>query len=159
MRSFRFAASLALAVAAVPALACPAAAGEQVPFHGQLEGEVSRTPDPPLVVVEVDATGHATHLGRFTLDIPHVVDTTTRAAVGSYQFTAANGDTLYATFTGQATPTAIPGVLYIEETATITGGTGRFAGATGSFIAERWYDTAAGTTVGDFEGTISTPGR
>ena len=62
---------------------------------------------------------------------------------------------MYAEFTGQATPTAIPGVLYIEETATITGGTGRFAGATGSFISERLYDTVAGTTIGSFEGTIS----
>jgi hypothetical protein len=46
-------------------------------------------------------------------------------------------------------------VLYIEETATITGGTGRFAGATGSFTAERLYDMVAGTTIGSFEGTIA----
>jgi hypothetical protein len=121
-------------------------------------GDVTRTPDPPFVLVDVEATGNAIHLGGFTLDIPHIVDPATRTAVGSYQFTAANGDTVYAEFTGVATPTEILGVLYIEETATITGGTGRFAGATGSFTAERWYDTAAGTTVGNFEGTISSPG-
>jgi hypothetical protein len=133
--------------------------GEQVPFKGRLEGDVTRTPlDPPFVAVLVEATGNATHLGRFTLEIPHVVDTGTRMAVGSYQFTAANGDTLYAEFTGHATPTEIPGVLYIEEEATITGGTGRFAGATGSFVTERWYDTVAQTTTGSFEGTISSPG-
>jgi hypothetical protein len=40
------------------------------------------------------------------------------------------------------------------ETATVTGGTGRFAGATGSFICERLFDTIAGTTAGSFEGTI-----
>ena len=44
----------------------------------------------------------------------------------------------------------IPGVFYILETATITGGTGRFAGATGSFTAEHRYDTIAQTTFGDF---------
>ena len=82
----------------------------------------------------------------------------TRTAIGTYEFTAANGDMLFAEFTGHATPTATPGVLYIEETATITGGTGRFAGATGSFTTERWYDTIAGTTFGSFEGTISSPG-
>jgi hypothetical protein len=158
MKCYRSAVSLALAVVAVLGLAGPAAAGEQVPFQGTLEGEVSRTPDPPFVVVDVNAQGNATHLGRFTLDIPHLVNPATRIATGSYLFTAANGDTLYAEFTGQATPTATPGVLYIEETATITGGTGQFAGATGSFTAERWYDTAAGTTVGSFEGTISRPG-
>jgi hypothetical protein len=65
---------------------------------------------------------------------------------------------LFADFTGKAATTPIPGVLYIEETATITGGTGRFAGATGSFTCERFFDTIAGTTIGSFEGTISSPG-
>ena len=66
----------------------------------------------------------------------------------------ADGDTLTADFTGQATPTSTPGVLSIVETATITGGTGRFAHATGSFVCERLFDTVAGTTDGSFEGTI-----
>jgi hypothetical protein len=79
-------------------------------------------------------------------------------ADGKYEFTAANGDTLTADFKGVATLVA-PGILYIEETATITGGTGRFAGATGSFSVERLYDIAAGTTIGSFEGTISSPGN
>jgi hypothetical protein len=150
------AASLALAVLAVVGLAGPAPAGEQVPFKGSLEGDVTVTPlAPPVVAVDVEATGKATHLGKFTLDIPHVVNRATRTALGSYEFTAANGDKVYAEFTGIATPTAIPGVLYIEETATITGGTGRFAGASGSFTVERWYDTVAGTTEGSFEGTIA----
>jgi len=87
------------------------------------------------------------------------VNPATRTAIGSYEFTAANGDKVYAEFTGIATPTATPGVLYIEDTATITGGTGRFAGATGSFTGERLYDTVAGTTIGFFEGTISRPDR
>jgi hypothetical protein len=151
--------SVALAVLAVFALAGLAAAEKQVPFKGNLDGVVTRTPlDPPFAAVLVEATGTATHLGHFALEIPHVVNIVTRTAAGSYQFTAANGDTVYAEFTGQATPTETPGVLYIEETATIVGGTGRFTGATGSFTAERWYDTAAGTTFGDFEGSISSPG-
>jgi hypothetical protein len=56
-------------------------------------------------------------------------------AVG-YEFTAANGDTLRAGFTGQASLTA-PGVLTSVDTATISGGTGRFASASGNFTAER----------------------
>jgi len=44
------------------------------------------------------------------------------------------------------------------EIATITGGTGRFANATGGFVCERLYDNAAGTTIGYFDGTISRPG-
>ena len=103
----------------------------------------------------VEAAGNATQLGQFALAIPHLVDRVARTAVGSYHFTAANGDTLSADFTGQSMPTATLGVLSIVETATITGGTGRFAGATGSFTCERLYDTITGTTIGSFEGTIS----
>ena len=83
MKRFRSAASLALAVVAVLGLAGPAAAGEQVPFKGSLEGDVTVTPlTPPLLHVDVEATGKATHLGKFTLDIPHVVNPATRPAVG-----------------------------------------------------------------------------
>jgi hypothetical protein len=158
MKRYRCATGPALAAVAILGLALPVTAGEDMPFKGMLEGDVTRTLEPPLVLVDVDATGNATHLGQYALDIPHVVDPATRMAVGSYQFTAANGDTIYAEFTGLAMPTEIPGVLYIEETATITGGTGRFAGATGTFTAERWYDTVTGMTVGSFDGTISSPG-
>jgi len=79
-------------------------------------------------------------------------------AVGTYQFVAANGDRLTASFSGQATPTLAPGVLAIVETATITGGTGRFAGATGSFSCMRLFNTVTGKTTGSFAGTISAPG-
>jgi hypothetical protein len=155
MKRHSSAAGLALAVLAVLGLAGPAAAGEQVHFKGSLEGVVTITPvDPPVVFVLVEGTGKSNHLGEFTVRIPHIVNRSNSTAVGFYQFVAANGDTLTADFTGQATPTSTPGVLYIEETATITGGTGRFAHATGSFLCERLFDTVAGTTDGSFEGTI-----
>ena len=148
--------AFAVAALAVLCLAGHVAAGDPVPFKGDLEGDVTITPlTPPYVKVLVEATGNATHLGECTLDIPHKVNRTDRTAVGAYVFTAANGDMLFADFTGKATPTATPGVLYIEETATITGGTGRFAGATGSFVCERLFDMITGTTIGSFEGTIS----
>jgi hypothetical protein len=148
-------AGLALAVLAILGLAGPAAAGEQVPFKGSLEGTVTRSLPPPPISVLVEADGNATQLGRFTVEIPHLVVPPNGA--GFYHFVAANGDTLTAEFTGVSAPAA-PGFLYIVETATITGGTGRFAGATGSFVCERLYDIAAGTTIGYFDGTISRPG-
>jgi len=160
MKRFRYAASLALAFLAVLGFAGPLPAGEQVPFKGSFEGDVTVSPLAlPFLQVDVEAMGKATHLGQFTLDIPHVVNRANGTAVGPYEFTAANGDKVYAEFTGLAMPTATPGVLYIDETATVTGGTGRFAGATGSFTVERLFDTVAGTTEGSFEGTISAPGR
>ena len=48
--------------------------------------------------------GFSSWLRRF------VANVATGEATGSYQFTAANGDMLFADFTGQATPTATPGV-------------------------------------------------
>src|SRR4051794_11264517 len=118
MKRFSSAAGLALAILAVLSLAGPAAAGEQVPFKGSFEGDVTVTPlAPPFLHVNVEAMGKATQLGRFTLDIPHLVNAANGTAIGSYEFTAANGDTVFADFTGQATPIG-GGVLYIEEIAT-----------------------------------------
>ena len=159
MKRHSFASTLALAVFGVLTLAGPAAAGDPVPFKGRLGGDVTRTPiSDTQVGIDIDAAGTATLLGQFTLEIPHLVDLTTRTATGSYEFTAANGDTLTAEFTGQAGPSDIPSVVRIVEVATITGGTGRFAGAAGGFTVVRLYDPAAGTTVGYFEGAISAPG-
>jgi hypothetical protein len=153
------AASLALAALVVLGLAGPADAGEQVPFKGRLEGVVTITPlQPPFVSVLVEGTGNATHLGQFAWASPLVANLATGAAIGSYQFTAANGDMLFADFTGQSTPTATPGVLDIVDTGTIRGGTGRFAGATGKFTVKHLFDPAAGTTFGSFNGTIASTG-
>jgi hypothetical protein len=147
--------AFALAAVAVLGLAGPVAAGKHVRFKGSLDAVETHTPlAPPFVMVDVDATGKASHLGKFTLDIEAILNFATHAAVGTYEFTAANGDTLTATFTGQSSPTATPGIIYIEEIATITGGTGRFAGATGSFVCERYLDAATLVSTGSFDGTI-----
>ena len=144
--------------AAAPAQGAPASSrtAESVPFNGRLEGTQTVTPlAPPFALVEGEATGNATHLGQFTVEFPHTVNFGTATGVGTYTFTAANGDTLTATFTGQA---QLGTVTSIVEHATITGGTGRFAGATGSFTARRLFDPATGTTTGSLDGTISAPG-
>jgi hypothetical protein len=134
----------------------PQRQGSRCLFKGSFEGDVTVEPlTPPFVEVDVDADGNATHLGRFELDIPHEVNRANGTAVGSYEFTAANGDALFADFTGHSTPTATPGVLFIVEIATITGGTGRFAGASGGFTCERFFDMTTDETFGSFEGTIS----
>jgi len=125
----------------------------EVPMKGRLDGTVVVTPvAPPFFNVVITAGGEATHLGRFSLLVPHLVNFATAVGEGDYTFTAANGDVLTAHFTGTA-DTSAP-VFAIVEHATITGGTGRFATATGSFTAHRSYDPAAQTTTGTFEGTI-----
>jgi hypothetical protein len=158
-KAFRLLLSAVTLVAMVLTVAGPVAASDEVSFRGQLAGTVTVTPlDPPLASVLIEAGGTASQLGSFTLEVPHLVNQATRTGVGSYEFTAANGDTLTADFTGQATLVS-PGVLTTHETAVITGGTGRFAGASGSFIADRTFYLATGQTIGSFEGTISRPGQ
>ena len=112
---------------------------------------------PPFVAINIEGSGNATKLGHFEVSIPHVTNRSNGTAVGTYEFTAANGDTLTADFTSQATPTGVPGVVSVAVTANMTGGTGRFAGATGSFVGERIADTVNDTVTESFDGTISTP--
>ena len=137
------------------------AATKEVPFKGRLDGTFTFAPDPPpspfASVHFSEVTGNGTDLGRFTVEAPHRVNLATLTSTGTFEFTAANGDTLTADFTGTATPET-PSVVSIVETANITGGTGRFAGATGSFIVTRTADLASLLTTGSFEGTISSPG-
>jgi hypothetical protein len=150
---------LALAVVSMLSLARPAAAGNEVPLKGDMQGDVVHTAVSPTVdSVVISAVGNVAHLGTAAITSTHLVDRVARTAVGTYEFTAANGDTLRADFVGHATPTATPGILAIVEEATITGGTGRFEGATGSFTIERLYDTVAGETIGTIEGSVSSPG-
>ena len=157
-------ARLTLALLAMLALAGPAAAerqGKQVPFRGRLEGNVTTvTPlTPPFVAVTLEGEGHATHLGHFDVSSSIVANEADGTAVGTYEFTAANGDTLTADYTEYFAPTDVPGVFSDVITATITGGTGRFAGATGSFVSDRVADHVTGIVSDSFEGTISTPRR
>jgi hypothetical protein len=133
--------------------ASDAQAPHEVPFKGRLDGTVVVTPvNPPFFNVVITASGEATYLGRFSLTVPHLVNFATAEGEGDFTFTAANGDMLTAHFTGTA-DTSTP-VFAIDEHATITGGTGRFAGASGSFDAHRHYDPVAQTTTGTIEGTI-----
>ena len=131
-----------------------------MPFKGRLEGTYAGSGEPPLVSVHVEAQGNASHLGRFTLDSRHVVNFVDLTGAGTAELTAANGDKLTTNMTGVATPQDTPGVFFIVETHTVTGGTGRFAGATGEFVVERLsFPTgpANGTTSGSFEGTLWLP--
>ena len=136
-----------------------------LPFKGTLEGShISRTPlNPPFVFDRFEARGQATQLGRFELVIEATVDFGARpvTGAGTYTFTAANGDQLVAEHTGRSALVG-PGVVLITEHAVIdpSRSTGRFAGAEGTFIVERFADAATGVgglTVGTFEGTFSLP--
>jgi hypothetical protein len=156
LRGFVCGLALALLLAAQ---AAPALAKEQVPFKGDLEGSYTVVVTPPIGTFEGNGEGKATHLGRFTYEFPHTVNFggVPPIGMGTYTFTAANGDTLVADFVGFSIPVE-PGVVLVEEEAVIVDGTGRFAGASGSFTVIRIVNQLEGTTIGSFTGTISSPG-
>lgn len=125
-----------------------------VPLKGSLEGTVAITPlGPATASVVITASGNATHLGRFTLQMPHLVNFATATGEGTFTFSAGNGDTLTGVFAGHADTT--PPIFTIEESGSITGGTGRFSGASGTIAIHRLFDPAAGTTTGTIEGTLT----
>jgi hypothetical protein len=86
-------------------------------------------------------------------------DLGTGGSIGTATFVAANGDSFSTTIIGQGTPTPDPTIAMIEEVETITGGTGRFASVTGSFMLERLVSRVTGVSSGSFSGTILNPGR
>lgn len=137
-----------------------AEAGTELPFRGSFTQHSSAVFQPPItLVITGTETGTATHLGQFTAASVNRVNTTNNTATGTLNFTAANGDRLLTTTTGAETEFVPPNVSKVTLNATIIGGTGRFAGATGSFVIHTTdaidfvTNTAAGT--GSFEGTIS----
>jgi len=139
-----------------------AAAQKQVPFKGSMQGNETDTPEggPPPTTLSVDGstTGIATHVGQFSFSYQLTVNLANGTATGSGRLIAANGDSFDTTIVGSSELTATPGVVSITEINTITGGTGRFSGAQGSFTVERLLNMGTGFTSGSFHGTISPPG-
>jgi hypothetical protein len=112
----------------------------------------------PTMFVNATGSGEATHLGHYTVTYEVQVDLPSGTGTGlSAHYGAANGDSLFAEGSGQATPTDTPNVFIVVETYTITGGTGRFAGATGSFTETRRVNIETGVTSGTLDGSIILP--
>ena len=136
------------------ALPFSAAAEAQLPFRGSFQGAETGEVEFPILYVDGSVAGTATHLGRFTMTYNSEVDLTNLAGSGSAELTAANGDRILTDVVGEAAPTEDPNVLSIVEIHVITGGTGRFAGASGSFVLERLLLVDESITAGSFAGTI-----
>jgi hypothetical protein len=138
------------------AFAISAVAQQQLPFKGTLSGvETDQFEPPNTLAVNGTGSGNATHLGLFTVEYEVTVDLATGAGPAAAHFVSANGDSLFCEGYGQGTDSGTPGVAMIVESYIITGGTGRFAGATGAFTVERVVELATGVTFGRFEGDIA----
>ena len=102
--------------------------GSELPFKGTYEG-LEKVGTVPSHHYLVDATGNATHLGRFTVTADWTIGTA--GGIGTSTWTAANGDQFFTSFTRSGVPE--PPTITFTETHIITGGTGRFANSSGTF--------------------------
>lgn len=126
-----------------------------VPLRGTLTASETGAYDPATarVRIRLEGTGTATHLGRYTLVSEIVLEPIFATADGTMTLTAADGSTLVASFTGVGI--RLPNdIADITEVATITGGTGRFAGVSGQFTLVRRLDQSTGISSGTMDGMI-----
>ncbi len=143
-----------LALAAVSA-ACSisAAAAESKPFNGTFEGQLTFfgpfspgsspecnanfTGDPgapgAVVTVRDEASGRFGSMGVIRLESVSCVDPSSPFSTGHGAIIAANGDRIFIEFDNLASPDPDhPGDLLLNGSQWVSGGTGRFQGATGS---------------------------
>ena len=125
---------LICSVVVLVALGFHSNAAEFVPFKATWSGVTvaADLSNFPIVAVVASGEGEGTGLGHFTMVSPHLNNVFTFELWGTQNFTAANGDTVTASFAGKLTPNP-DGSLSGTLPCVITGGTGRFAGATGHY--------------------------
>jgi hypothetical protein len=153
---------LACLAAAFVSAPVAAIAANQVPFNASFTTEFTTEFVPPFHLrVFVTGQGNASHMGRTSaVTTDQLINLADGTGTATYTLTAANGDTVVVAISAQVTN--IPGGVMFQGDYTVTGGTGRFDGATGSgFIAGSAFNTGPNTGVGSFTlaGTISSPGR
>jgi hypothetical protein len=130
-----------------------AAVEVQTPFKGKIQGVELHEISFPNMYINGNGSGNSTLLGNFTLHYEGTVYLPTASSTDiSAQFTSSNGDVLYATGNGKANPTS--NISYVTEWYTITGGTGRFAGAKGSFTLKRQVNRTTGAYWGTYSGWL-----
>lgn len=114
----------------------PISGANSVPFKGSWSGETVFADDRNFPVVEIvaEGTGQLTHLGRYFMASPHTTDVSNGLTVGDQNFVAANGDTLTAFCIGSPVFDPSTGTVSGGLQCDITGGTGRFEGAEGSYV-------------------------
>ena len=136
-----------------------------VPFRAAYSATQTVTGDPsrcPALTVQAEGGGQATHLGRFTSVQSHCIDPEGSDPLGFtdgfYTFTAANGDTIFGSYSGRLIPTDTPGVFSLDGHFTVAGGTSRFEDASGSGSARGLVNLANGEASVFLQGTISSVG-
>lgn len=108
---------------------------------------------PPILNQVSTAVCRLSHLGLVAITNNQQINVATGAQIGAATYTTANGDLLYATSAGTATPSS-PGNLDFTGITTIAGGTGRFASATGQANVSGRVSTDGGSGSFTYDGWI-----
>jgi hypothetical protein len=120
------------------------------PWEGRCSGHGVIRPD--FVTLDITGTCQLSHLGLTTMVGVETIGATLNAI---HTFTAANGDLLYTTTVGTATLKPDFSGVNFSNIETVTGGTGRFANATGTATRIGSSTFSDGTGVWVIQGTIS----
>ena len=147
---------LLLIVLASTTFAAPSAE-RQLRFKGSMQAVETHVVTFPTFTLDATGSGNATQLGLFTMSFQGEVFIPTLSGTTSAILVAADGSSLYTDGVGQGTVTENPDFVSIVEICTITGGTGRFDGASGSFTVERVIQRSTGLSSGTINGTIVLP--
>ncbi len=140
---------MVLAVGGLISVTLVQIANAAVPFKGRGTGEiVGVQPLPTGVLITANARGNATHLGNYSR-VENILLAPDGSFTGDVTFTAANGDQLTANIEG-----AFTGPATASGTYSFTGGTGRFATATGTAYFSVALTDPVHFTV-DFNGSIN----
>jgi len=130
-----------------------------VPFRGTYTTVVSEAGFIPPSTVQLDiwGEGSATYLGQSTWYSLSSVDINTGEQWGSTAEVASNGDELHYDYLGGSGVDPDTGLTFFSGEWTVTGGTGRFANATGGGTYEGTADGTQGTGQITLIGQISRP--
>ena len=161
--------TLTTAIFLTVALVSSAVEAGVIRINGTTAGSESGTPFPDPAegfYVNGSVTSTDTQLGPFTqfysapldfafLEMPPESAGASRLIVGD----AANGDSILACFLGVNSGLCANGDLRHVDPWTVIGGTGRYAGARGSFTTDQCSNLVTGGTSGVISGTIVVRGR
>ena len=163
--------SLMTAIFLTVALVSSAVEAGVIPINGTIAGSEIDTPFPNPAegfYASDSVTSTDTALGPFTLSYTLVVDFaflgTLPGAPGGGRLVvgdAANGDSILTCLFGHAgdPPLCDNGDLHVGSTHTVIGGTGRYAGARGSYTLDQCVNLVTGETSGTISGTIVVRGQ
>jgi hypothetical protein len=127
------------------------------PFQGTIQSTETSVSIFPTMSVTATGSGNATQLGAFTIYYQAEISLLDLSSVESAEFTGTKGDSLRAEAVGQAVENRTPGMLNVIDIYKITGGTGRFTGASGTITLYRLVSETTGASSSTFEGYILMP--